>query len=145
VDSVGAHDEVEGTGRPAVEGDLDAVIAMGQVCDPVVEDVLDIVARRLIQQTQEPALAALAAVATSGAFATVLRIANEGDFDLDFDTLFEFGLTRVLDGLEVFIGTGYSASSGVQFGSRPNAASSLSCSSASAGTSTRGPIAPAER
>jgi DNA-binding transcriptional regulator YhcF (GntR family) len=51
--------------------------------------------------TQE---AALEAIAGSGSFATFLRIAKESDFDLDLDTLFEFGLMRMLDGLEVYLG-----------------------------------------
>jgi len=51
--------------------------------------------------TQE---AALDAVAGSGPFATFLRIAKESDFEFDLDTLFEFGLMRILDGLEVYLG-----------------------------------------
>jgi DNA-binding transcriptional regulator YhcF (GntR family) len=52
-------------------------------------------------ETQE---AALDAIAGSGSFATFLRIAKEPDLDLDLDTLFEFGLIRILDGLEAYIG-----------------------------------------
>jgi DNA-binding transcriptional regulator YhcF (GntR family) len=52
-------------------------------------------------ETQE---AALDAVAGSGSFATFLRIAREPDLDFDLDTLFEFGLIRMLDGLEAYIG-----------------------------------------
>jgi AcrR family transcriptional regulator len=51
--------------------------------------------------TQE---ATLNAIAGSSSFATLLRIANQSDFDLDLDTLFEFGLQRMLDGLEVYLG-----------------------------------------
>jgi len=51
--------------------------------------------------TQE---AALDAVAGSGPFATFLRIAKESDFEFDLDTLFEFGLMRILDGLQVYLG-----------------------------------------
>lgn len=52
-------------------------------------------------ETQE---AALDAIAGSGSFATFLRIVKEPDLDLDLDTLFEFGLIRMLDGLEAYIG-----------------------------------------
>jgi DNA-binding transcriptional regulator YhcF (GntR family) len=52
-------------------------------------------------ETQE---AALDAIAGSGSLATFLRIAKEPDLDLDLDTLFEFGLIRMLDGLEAYIG-----------------------------------------
>lgn len=52
--------------------------------------------------TQE---AALEAVAGSGSFTTLLGIAKQPDFDLDLDTLFEFGLQRMLDGLEVYLGS----------------------------------------
>jgi DNA-binding transcriptional regulator YhcF (GntR family) len=53
-------------------------------------------------ETQE---AALDAVAGSGSFATFLRIVKESDFDFDLDTLFEFGLMRMLDGLAVYLAT----------------------------------------
>lgn len=52
-------------------------------------------------ETQE---AALDAISGSGSFATVLRIVKEPDLDLDLDTLFEFGLIRMLDGMEAYIG-----------------------------------------
>jgi DNA-binding transcriptional regulator YhcF (GntR family) len=52
-------------------------------------------------ETQETALDA---VAGSGSFATFLRIVKESDFDFDLDTLFEFGLMRMLDGLEAYLG-----------------------------------------
>ena len=52
-------------------------------------------------ETQEAALDALAG---SGSFATLLRITKEPDLDLDLDTLFEFGLMRILDGLQAYIG-----------------------------------------
>jgi DNA-binding transcriptional regulator YhcF (GntR family) len=45
----------------------------------------------------------LAAIATSDAFRTFLRVAQTSGFDLDLDTLFEFGLTRILDGLERYL------------------------------------------
>lgn len=48
--------------------------------------------------------AALDGIAGSGSFATLRRIAKDSDFDLDLDTLFEFGLMRMLDGLEAYIG-----------------------------------------
>lgn len=48
--------------------------------------------------------AALDAIAGSGSFATFLRIAKEPGLDLDLDTLFEFGLMRMLDGLDAYIG-----------------------------------------
>jgi DNA-binding transcriptional regulator YhcF (GntR family) len=54
-------------------------------------------------ETQE---AALDAVAGSGSFATFLRIVKESDFDFDLDTLFEFGLMRMLDGLAVYLAPG---------------------------------------
>jgi AcrR family transcriptional regulator len=50
--------------------------------------------------TQE---ATIDAVASSGPFATFLRVAKESDFEFDLDTLFEFGLTRMLDGLRVYL------------------------------------------
>lgn len=56
-------------------------------------------------ETQE---AALDAIAGSGSLAAFLRIARGPDVDLDLDTLFEFGLMRMLDGLEAYIGD-YSA------------------------------------
>jgi DNA-binding transcriptional regulator YhcF (GntR family) len=52
--------------------------------------------------TQE---AALDAITSSGSFTTLLRITKDSDFDLDLDTLFEFGLMRMLDGLEVHLGS----------------------------------------
>jgi AcrR family transcriptional regulator len=51
-------------------------------------------------RTQQPELAALAGTDT---FRTFLRIAQNTDFDLNLDTLFEFGLTRLLDGLAVYL------------------------------------------
>jgi AcrR family transcriptional regulator len=50
-------------------------------------------------ESQEGTLESLVA---SGAFADFLRLARRGNFDLDLDRLFEFGLARLLDGLEVF-------------------------------------------
>ena len=50
--------------------------------------------------TQE---AAVDAVAGSGPFATFLRVAKGSDFEFDLDTLFEFGLMRMLDGLAVYL------------------------------------------
>lgn len=46
--------------------------------------------------------AALDAIGGSGSFATFLRAVKDTDFDLD--TLFEFGLMRLLDGLSVYLG-----------------------------------------
>jgi hypothetical protein len=51
--------------------------------------------------TQE---AAMDAIAGSGPFATFLRTAKESNFEFDLNTLFEFGLTRMLDGLAVYLG-----------------------------------------
>jgi AcrR family transcriptional regulator len=45
----------------------------------------------------------LAALATSDAVRTFLWTAQNSNFDLDLDTLFEFGLTRILDGLEPYL------------------------------------------
>jgi AcrR family transcriptional regulator len=52
-------------------------------------------------QTQE---AALDAAVGSGSFGTFLRLAKESGVELDLDTLFEFGLARLLDGLGMFLG-----------------------------------------
>jgi AcrR family transcriptional regulator len=52
-------------------------------------------------ETQEDTLRA---VAGSGAVATFMRRVRETDVDFDLDTLFEFGLMRMLDGLEVYLG-----------------------------------------
>jgi AcrR family transcriptional regulator len=48
--------------------------------------------------------AELDAAAGSGAFAAFLRAVEGAGFDLDLDTLFEFGLMRLLDGLGVYLG-----------------------------------------
>lgn len=50
--------------------------------------------------TQE---AAVRAFAGSGRFATFLRGAMASEIDLDLDSLFEFGLVRLLDGLAAFL------------------------------------------
>ena len=47
--------------------------------------------------------AALNAAAGSGAVASFLRTVRESDVDLSLDTLFEFGLPRLLDGLAVYL------------------------------------------
>jgi AcrR family transcriptional regulator len=47
--------------------------------------------------------AALRSMLTSGALATFHRMAAEEGFDFDLDSLFEFGLERLLDGLETFL------------------------------------------
>ena len=51
-------------------------------------------------ETQE---AALDAAARSGELATFLHVVRDSDFEFDLDTLFEFGLARILDGLAVFL------------------------------------------
>ncbi len=51
-------------------------------------------------QTQEGALMELPG---SSAFADFMRQIDESGFELDLDTLFEFGLARILDGLAVMI------------------------------------------
>jgi len=48
--------------------------------------------------------ATLRSMLTSGALATFHRMAAEDGFDFDLDSLFEFGLERLLDGLEAFVG-----------------------------------------
>lgn len=53
--------------------------------------------------TQEPTMAEMAASAGSGPLATFLRVVGQPDIDLDLETLFEFGLARLLDGLEAFL------------------------------------------
>jgi hypothetical protein len=53
-------------------------------------------------ESQSPALTTLMA---SGGFPTLLRVASQGGFTFNLDTLFEFGLQRMLDGLETFIGS----------------------------------------
>ena len=52
---------------------------------------------------QDPAFDALMA---SGRFPQLMRLAEVPGFDMDLDTLFEFGLQRVLDGLAVYIDGG---------------------------------------
>jgi len=47
--------------------------------------------------------AAVRAFAGSGRFANFLRGAMASEIDLDLDSLFEFGLARLLDGLTVFL------------------------------------------
>jgi len=49
--------------------------------------------------------AAMQAFAGSGRFANFLRTAIASEVDLDLDSLFEFGLVRLLDGLAVFLET----------------------------------------
>jgi AcrR family transcriptional regulator len=48
----------------------------------------------------------LRAMLESGGLATLRRMTAEGDFDFDLETLFAFGLERLLDGLEVFLTRG---------------------------------------
>jgi AcrR family transcriptional regulator len=50
--------------------------------------------------------AALRSLLTSGALATFHRMSTQQGFDFDLETLFEFGLERLLDGLEAFIADG---------------------------------------
>jgi DNA-binding transcriptional regulator YhcF (GntR family) len=47
----------------------------------------------------------MASVITSGPFPVLSGIIAQGGIDFDLDTLFEFGLQRMLDGLAVFLGT----------------------------------------
>ena len=47
--------------------------------------------------------AELDAVAGSGSFASFLSAIKESSFEFDLDTLFEFGLLRLLDGLAVYL------------------------------------------
>jgi hypothetical protein len=47
---------------------------------------------------------ALEAMAGAGSLAALLCVARASDFDLDLDALFEFGLARLLDGLEIHLG-----------------------------------------
>ncbi|MFI2223497.1 TetR/AcrR family transcriptional regulator C-terminal domain-containing protein [Streptomyces fradiae] len=49
--------------------------------------------------TQQPTLSALAASGRYPAFSRTLGGLRDGDYDLDLDALFEFGLTALLDGL----------------------------------------------
>jgi DNA-binding transcriptional regulator YhcF (GntR family) len=65
-------------------------------------------------ETQDGALRSLL---TSGELATFRRMAGEQGFDFDLGSLFEFGLERLLDGLESFLATGISARGGS--GERP--------------------------
>jgi hypothetical protein len=51
-------------------------------------------------QTQSQTLRALGG---SGAFGTFMNLVERSDLELDLDSLFEFGLARLLDGLEAFI------------------------------------------
>jgi hypothetical protein len=51
-------------------------------------------------QAQSPTLRALAG---SGAFGAFMHLVEHSDLELDLDSLFEFGLARLLDGLTVFI------------------------------------------
>ncbi len=53
-------------------------------------------------QTQE---ASLASLGDSPAFVNLMRMVDAQGFELDLDTLFEFGLARILDGLAVMIRT----------------------------------------
>jgi AcrR family transcriptional regulator len=50
--------------------------------------------------------ATLRSLLTSGALATFHRMSKQEGFDVDLDSLFEFGLERLLDGLETFIAAG---------------------------------------
>jgi DNA-binding transcriptional regulator YhcF (GntR family) len=53
-------------------------------------------------QTQEASFVELVN-STSGPMSKFLQLARDDDFDLDLDKLFEFGLARLLDGLEAFL------------------------------------------
>jgi AcrR family transcriptional regulator len=53
-------------------------------------------------QTQE---AAFEAIVGSGAFETFLRLTRDSEVDLGLDTLFEFGLARLLDGFAAYVGS----------------------------------------
>jgi DNA-binding transcriptional regulator YhcF (GntR family) len=46
------------------------------------------------------------AVFAGGAFPTLARVSAQPEIDLGLDTLFEFGLARLLDGLATFLGAG---------------------------------------
>jgi AcrR family transcriptional regulator len=46
------------------------------------------------------------AVSAGGAFPTLARMSVQPEIDLRLDTLFEFGLARLLDGLATFLGVG---------------------------------------
>jgi AcrR family transcriptional regulator len=46
------------------------------------------------------------AVFAGGAFPTLARMSVQPEIDLGLDTLFEFGLARLLDGLATFLGVG---------------------------------------
>ena len=50
-------------------------------------------------ESHEKDIESLSALGALGAF---LHLARPDDFDFDLDKLFEFGLARLLDGLEVF-------------------------------------------
>jgi thiamine monophosphate kinase len=51
-------------------------------------------------ESQDPILSDVLA---SGAYPTFLKVAESADFDFDLDTLFEFGLQRMLDGLAAML------------------------------------------
>lgn len=55
------------------------------------------------EQWVEAQHAALAKILATGAFPTLARITTAPDGDLDLDTVFEFGLQRMLDGLAVLL------------------------------------------
>ena len=55
VEPVRPHDQVEHPGLPAAEGDVDAVAPVVERGDPVVEDVLDVVAGGLPQHPRQVA------------------------------------------------------------------------------------------
>lgn len=55
VQPVRADDQVERPLPPAVEGDVDAVVVVGQARDRVPEDELDVVADRVVQRAGEVA------------------------------------------------------------------------------------------
>jgi hypothetical protein len=55
VHPVGAHDQVEGSRLAALEGGLQTVVALGDVGDGVVEDVLDVVAGGRVEDTDQVA------------------------------------------------------------------------------------------
>ena len=48
VQSVSADDDIEGSGCCTLEGHLDVISVVGQGCDRVAQDVLDIVPARLV-------------------------------------------------------------------------------------------------
>jgi hypothetical protein len=51
-------------------------------------------------QSQEATMTALVG---SAQFSAMMKVMMESEFDLDLDTLFDFGLERMLDGLAVLI------------------------------------------